>query len=232
MKLAIMQPYFVPYIGYWQLINAVDEYVIYDDVNFIKGGCINRNRILVNGEWKFLNVPMSGASSNKLISEVYVNADINLIKKRLRMVQNAYGKAPYYSEVYPIVESIFRCGQENLSEYIIASIRIICTYLGITTKLVRSSELKKNSNLKSQSKVLDICRLLGATEYYNAIGGRNLYSSNDFAREGISLKFLQTDEIVYEQFGNEFQDSLSIIDVMMFNSKEEIQTLLYKYTLI
>lgn len=161
MKLAIMQPYFVPYIGYWQLMNAVDEYVIYDDVNFIKGGWINRNRILVNGEWKFLNVPMSGASSNKLISEVYVNADINLIKKRLRMVQNAYGKAPYYSEVYPIVESIFRCGQENLSEYIIASIRIICTYLGITTKLVRSSELKKNSNLKSQSKVLDICEASG-----------------------------------------------------------------------
>ena len=112
------------------------------------------------------------------------------------------------------------------------SFQIIGRYLGITTKLLFSSELKKNNSLKGQSKILDICRLLGASEYYNAIGGRNLYSFNDFTKEEISLKFLQTDEIVYEQFGNEFQDSLSIIDVMMFNSKEEIQTLLCKYTLI
>lgn len=231
MKLGIMQPYFIPYIGYWQLMNAVDRYVIYDDVNFIKGGWINRNRVLVNGEPKYFNIQMQGASPNKLINEVEVNNDSRIINKNLRMIEGAYKKAPFYTEVYPLVENILKCGKDNLAEYIIESFKTICEYLNITTELVISSKLDKNCSFKAQGKVLAICELMGATEYYNAIGGQELYSFEDFRKRGITLKFLKTGDIQYKQFG-EFQSNLSIIDVMMFNSREEIEKMLNNYTLI
>ena len=175
MKLGIMQPYFVPYIGYWQLMNAVDEYVIYDDVNFIKGGWINRNRILVNDQPKYFNVPMLGASSMKHINEVGVNND---------------------------------------------------------PKLIVSSTLEKDCTLKGQDKVLEICKLLGATEYYNAIGGQELYSFADFRQQGVKLSFLKTEPITYDQFGGEFQPNLSIVDVMMFNSADTVREMLGRYQLV
>ena len=232
MKLAIMQPYFFPYIGYWQLMNAVDRYVIYDDVNYIKGGWINRNRILVNGEPKYFNIPMQGASPYKLINEVGVNNDEKLIEKNLRMIEGAYQRAPNYSAVYPLMEKSLRCGQECISDYILASFKIICDYLGIKTELIISSTLEKDCSLKAQDKVLAICELLGATDYWNAIGGQELYSFAGFKERGIKLKFLKTGNVEYVQFGGEFQRSLSIIDVMMFNSKEQVQSILLNYTLI
>lgn len=121
---------------------------------------------------------------------------------------------------------------DNLALYITNSFKIICKYLDIYTEFIISSELKKDCSMKGQEKVLSICSILGATEYYNAIGGQQLYSYSDFQKQGISLKFLQTQGIVYEQFQNEFQPNLSIIDVMMFNSVEQIQQMLQKYTLV
>ena len=122
MKLGIMQPYFIPYIGYWQLLNAVDTYVIYDDVNYIKGGWVNRNRILVNGEAKYFNVPLIGASPNKLINEVNVNTDIRTIEKNKRTITAAYCKAPFFEDVYPIVLAILQFESNNLAEYLEHSI--------------------------------------------------------------------------------------------------------------
>ncbi len=227
-----MQPYFVPYIGYWQLMNAVDKYVIYDDVNFIKGGWINRNRILVNGQPKYFNIPMIGASPFKLINEIGVNNDLQLINKNLRIIEAAYKKAPYYKDVYPIVEEILKCGKNDIAGYIEESFKVINKYLGISTELIVSSNLKKDCSLKGQDKVLQICGLLGATEYYNAVGGQELYSFDAFEKHGIKLKFLNTKEIIYDQFGQTFQPNLSIIDVMMFNSVEEIMTYLNEFELI
>lgn len=232
MKLGIMQPYFVPYIGYWQLMNAVDEYVIYDDVNFIKGGWINRNRILVNDQPKYFNVPMLGASSMKHINEVGVNNDPKLIQKNLDQLMRAYSKAPYYDIVFPLMEKILTSGKENLALYNAESFRLINKYLGITTKLIVSSTLEKDCTLKGQDKVLEICKLLGATEYYNAIGGQELYSFSDFRRQGVKLSFLKTEPIIYEQFGGEFQPNLSIIDVMMFNSPDAVREMLGRYQLV
>ena len=232
MKLGIMQTYFVPYIGYWQLMNAVDKYVIYDDVNFIKGGWINRNRILVNGEAKYFNIPMLGASPYKHINEVGVNNDEKLIDKNLRIIEGAYKKAPYYEQVYSLIKEILTCKKENLALYIENSFKVICKYLNIHTEFIISSELEKDCSLKGQEKVLSICGMLGATEYYNAIGGQQLYSFSDFKEQNISLKFLQTKEIVYKQFQNEFQPNLSIIDIMMFNSVEQIQEMLQQFTLV
>lgn len=232
MKVGIMQPYFVPYIGYWQLMDAVDKYVIYDDVNFIKQGWINRNRILGDGQPRYFNIPMLGASSNKLINEIGVNNDGRLIEKNLRIIENTYKKAPYFAEVYPLIQNILNCNKANLAEYNEMSFSVICGYLGIKTELVVSSSLKKDCELKGQNKVLEICKLLDATEYYNAIGGECLYSYSAFRQKGIELKFLKTDEITYSQLGNEFQKDLSIIDVMMFNAVEEVRRMLGRYTLL
>lgn len=232
MKLGIMQPYFMPYIGYWQLMNAVDKYVIYDDVNFIKGGWINRNRILVNGEPKYFNVQMKGASPFKLINQIEVSNEEPVIKKNLRILEAAYKKAPYYDVVYPILEDILSAQKEDLASLITYSFYKIAEYLDIETEFIVSSTIEKNNELKGQEKVLEICRLLGADEYYNAIGGQELYSFEEFRAHDIKLSFLKTDDIEYVQFKNQFQSNLSIIDVMMFNSKEEVQNMLNRYKLI
>lgn len=232
MKLGIMQPYFVPYIGYWQLMNLVDQYVIYDDVNYIKRGWVNRNRILVNGTPKYFNVPILGASQNLLINEIKVNHDAVTIHKKLRCIEEAYRRAPFYEQVYPMIEDILLYEEDDIAKYIQHSFDVICQYLDIQTKLILSSDLKKDNMLRGQDKILAICRLLNATEYYNAIGGQELYSFEAFKAQGIQLNFVKTNPIAYKQFGDHFEANLSIIDVMMFNSKEKILEYLNAYTLI
>lgn len=232
MKLGIMQPYFFPYIGYWQLLNVVDKYVIYDDVNFIKGGWINRNRILIDGKAVYFNIQMSGASPYKLINQIQINNNEINIKKNIKTIYMAYHKAPYFSEVYPIIEEILKLQTDNLSKYVIESIKLITKFLNIETEILISSSIKKNNELKGEEKVIDICKLLKATKYYNAIGGKNLYSFDKFNKNGIELVFLKSNNICYRQFNNEFVPNLSIIDVMMFNSKEKIKTFLDEYTII
>lgn len=231
MKIGIMQPYYFPYIGYWQLMNAVDKYVVYDDVNFIKGGWINRNRILISGQPVFINLPMLGASSNKKIYEVQVNNTVQLIDKNLRRIENAYRKAPFFDCVFPMVERILKCGKEDIVSYIVYSFEELCKYLNIHTDLILSSSLEKEDNLKGQDKVIRICELLGGDEYINAIGGRELYSYSIFREHQIKLSFLETKYMEYQQFENQFQGNLSIIDVMMFNSQEKIQEMLTRYSL-
>ena len=232
MKLGIMQPYFAPYIGYWQLMNAVDKYIVYDDVNFIKGGWINRNQILLNSEPHFINIPMIGASSNKLINEIVVNPDINIRKKILRMIASSYQKAPFYDSVYPLMESIIMADIDNLSKFIYNSFLLINSYLDISTELILSSEIQKDCSLRGQDKVIHICELMKATDYYNAIGGQALYSYEAFKAKNIQLHFLSTNEIAYPQFDNLFVPNLSIIDVMMFNPKERINIMLNDYSLL
>lgn len=232
MKLGIMQPYFLPYIGYWQLMNAVDTYVIYDDVNYINRGWVNRNRILIGGKPFYLNVPMRKASQNKKINEIEVDHSGPNLKKNLKTVEMAYKKAPYFSEVFPLFAAMMNSEKIILSEFLEDSIRMICSYLEIETKLMVSSSLEKNNVLKGEDKVLDLCTRLRADQYYNAIGGQKLYSYDAFQERGIELKFLQTDPIEYKQFQNEFQPNLSILDVMMFNSAAEVRRMLMEYTLI
>lgn len=232
MIIGIMQPYFMPYIGYWQLMNAVNKYVIYDDVNFIKGGWINRNRILLNGEAKFFNVQLKGASSNKLINQIGVTQDKEVINKNLRILEAAYKKAPYFDETFPMLKTILLYETESLADYIMHSFEEIKKYLLIDTEFILSSELKKNNNLKGQEKILHICELLGAKKYYNAFGGQELYSFYAFKSRNIELNFLKTNFIEYKQFENEFIPNLSLIDVMMFNSVSEIQKFLQQFNLI
>lgn len=232
MKVGIMQPYFFSYIGYWQLMNAVDKYVIYDDVNYIKGGWINRNRILINDKPSFINLKMDGASPNKLIKEICLSNDNIWKKKLLKTIEISYKKAPYFKMVYPIVEEVISYDELNLALYLENLIKKIAEYLDIKTEFVLSSNIKKDNNLKAQDKVLEISKCMGANEYYNAIGGLELYSPDIFKDNNIKLKFLRTESIDYKQFNNDFISNLSIVDVMMFNSKEEIKSFLDMYSLM
>ena len=232
MKLGIMQPYFFPYIGYFQLINAVDKYVLYDDVNFIKGGWINRNRILVNGEDKYINEPMLGASPNKLINEVNVNTNEALVNKNIRMLENAYRKAPYFNEIYALISDILHYDCNNIAEFNYNAISKVCKYLGINTEIIISSHINKDNSLRAEEKVIAICKALHADEYINTSSGMELYSFDNFMNNNIKLYFLKSGNIKYKQFNNEFIPNLSIIDVMMFNSKDEISVFLNDYILI
>lgn len=232
MKIGIMQPYFFPYIGYWQLINAVDKYVIYDDVNFRKSSWINRNRILINGEARFINLKMKKASQNKLVNEIEIINDNSYNEKLLKTIEICYKKAPYFNRVFPIIEEIINYPETNLAKSLEYSIRRICEYLSINTEIIVSSKIDKNNNSKAEDKIIEICRILDGNEYYNAIGGRSLYSYEKFLDNRIELKFLNTDLIEYKQFNNEFINNLSIIDVMMFNPREDIKNKLLSFKLL
>lgn len=233
MKVGIMQPYFFPYIGYWQLIKAVDKYVIYDDVNYKKRGWINRNTILMDGEPKAIAIRISKVSQNKRINEIEIDNDPIYNKKLLKTIKETYSKAPYFQEVYKLIENVINQKESNLAKYLTYSIKEVCNYLNLNTEILISSELGKNEELKGQDKILDICTMLSADQYYNAFGGLELYSPQDFKSKGIKLKFLKTGDIHYPQKQTQnFVPNLSVIDIMMFNSPKEISTMLDNYTLI
>lgn len=229
MTVGIMQPYLFPYIGYWQLINAVNTFVIYDDVNFIKQGYINRNSILTNGKSQQFTLELIGASSNKLINEVSVGNNKN---KVLKTIKQNYSKAPYYNEIIIIIEEILNNEEKNLAKFIGFSLIKISNYLGINTKFIFSSDIEKNNDLKAQEKVLEICKILQANKYINSIGGQELYSKEIFRENKIELNFLKTKLVEYKQFNDEFIAYLSIIDILMFNDKEKIIHYLNDFELI
>ena len=232
MKIGIMQPYLFPYLGYWQLINAVDKFVILDDVNFIKRGYINRNHILLNNSETLFTLPLVKASQNKLINETDIFNDEKEIDKLLLMIKTAYKDAPYFNAVYPLIDKIVKFKDVNLSKYITNSIIEICKYVGINTQIIPSSGRYEKKDLKGQLRILDIVGKESGKTYINPIGGLNLYEKEVFSKKGIQLKFIEMDRISYQQINNRFVSNLSIIDVLMFNSQKEIVQLLEKYKLV
>lgn len=234
MKLAIMQPYIFPYIGYFQLINAVDTFVAYDNIQFTKKGWINRNRILINGKDDFITLPLKKDSDylnvdQRKLSETFVTEKIKL----LRRITESYRKAPEFNTVFPLVEKVINAEKDNLFEFIFYSLQATCQFLDIKTTFVKSSDISIDHNLKSQDKVIAICKALGAIQYINPIGGLELYSKETFNEQQIQLNFIKSNAVEYSQFNNEFVPWLSIIDVMMFNSKERVQQYLQSfYTII
>ena len=230
MILGIMQPYFLPYIGYFQLMKAVDRYVIYDDVNYIKGGWINRNNLLVNGRKQLFTIALEGASPNKKINEIRIKDDFS---KFLRTVRMNYSKAPCFGAFMPVLERIAGFGDRKLARFIANSFHELASYLGFDTQFVVSSELEKDKSLCGQDKVIHICRLLRADTYYNAVGGRELYDAETFAANGIELKFLSSCLLPYPQLKtHEFVPALSLLDVLMNNSVRETNDLLNAYALL
>jgi hypothetical protein len=225
MKLAIMQPYFSPYIGYFQLIAAVDLFIVYDNIKYTKKGWINRNRILQNGKDVMFSLPLKKGSDFLDVCERELIADFNR-DKLLNQIKGAYRRAPYFAQTFPLVEQIVRYEDTNLFHFLHHSIVKLCEHLGITTVIKISSEIAIDHALQSQDKVLALCAATGASTYVNAIGGMELYSKISFQEKGIDLKFIKTLPYEYMQLGDEFVPWLSIIDVMMFNPLSTIQPII------
>jgi hypothetical protein len=235
MKVAIMQPYFFPYIGYFQLVAAVNKFVIYDDVNFIKGGWINRNNILINKKSNLFTVPLIKASSNTLINDTKINLKFyNIWKvKFLRSLVQSYKKAPYFTDVYNLIENVLEINENDLiSELAVNSIKNVIDYLQLETEFCKTSENYNNKTKIGQERVLDICGIEKASQYINPIGGIELYSKNSFKENGIVLNFIKSKPIIYTQFDNDFSPWLSIIDVLMFNSVSEVNKMVNQYELV
>jgi hypothetical protein len=217
-----MQPYFFPYIGYYQLIQAVDQFIVYDNIQYTKKGWINRNRFLRNGKDITFTVPLRNDSDFLNIKDREISADFKK-DKLLNQIRDAYRRAPYFAQTFPLVEQIVRHKESNLFRFIYNSIVKTCDYFRIDTKIVISSNVPIDHSLKNQDKVLALCESVGATTYVNAIGGMTLYSKDTFRDKGIVLKFIKSKPFEYQQFGNEFVPWLSIIDVMMFNPLDRIE---------
>lgn len=230
-KIAIMQPYFFPYIGYWQLINAVDIFVLYDDVNFIKKGWINRNNILLNKSKHLITIPLLNVSQNKHINECIISDDDKIINNIIKTMNLAYRKAPYYNLVFPTLEKIIKT-KGSISDLVLKSVLWIKEYLNIDTEIILSSSIGKNNELKGQDKIIEIVKKINGNHYINAIGGQELYDKEIFNNNEIKLNFIKMKEIKYKQFNNEFVPNLSFIDVLMFNSPEEIKNMLGMYELV
>ena len=222
MKLAIMQPYFLPYIGYYQLIAAVDTFIVYDNIKYTKKGWINRNRFLLNGVDAHFTLPLKKDSDSLDVVERELTAEFDR-SKLLNQFKGAYARAPYFTKTFPLLEDIVRCEERNLFSYIHHSIVEMCAHLGINTEIRSSSEITIDQRLKSQDKVLALCRALGAKTYINPIGGMELYAKREFSEHGIELEFIKAKPFEYFQFGAPFVPWLSIVDVLMFNPLEAIR---------
>ena len=246
MKLGIMQPYFFPYIGYWQLMALTDTYVIYDDVSFIKGGWINRNRILGPDGTMYINVPCKNAGSGIKICEIGIDISPRYLRKMANKLTFNYRRAPYFEEIFPFIFELISYNSDSLADYLANSIEKTASRLEIGATFIRSSKIPLAPDLSGQARIIEICRQLGATDYYNAIGGVKLYSPGEFEKSGITLKFVKTGDIRYAQtfgsskaadqfcsdlFGSsaavdQFCPNLSIIDVLMNTGWEGTRKLL------
>ncbi len=229
-----MQPYFIPYIGYFQLINAVDKFVIYDDVNYINRGWVNRNQVLINGKPSMITVPLKDASQNKHINEIEVTSDEKWKEKMLRTIELAYKKAPFFSEVFSVFKKNLYSDYLTISQLNLGSIKFVCEYLEINTIVDVSSSIYNNQILSGQERILDICIKERANHYINPIGGIELYDKAYFNLSGVNINFLKSNPIEYCQTNNRtnFVQNLSILDVLMNNGKYEIKSFLSNYKLI
>jgi len=232
LKIAIMQPYLFPYIGYFQLINAVDKFVLLDTVNFINRGWINRNRIVVNGKEHMISIPLQKASQNRIIKDLRLAADTAWQVKFMNTLRHSYHRAPNFSEAYPLIEAVISRKETHITDLIRHSITVINDYLGIRTEIIPTSSDYHNYELKGAHKILDICTKEGADEYINPIGGMELYDRGQFSRQAIKLNFLRTKAIRYRQTADPFIPNLSIIDVLMNNSRTETIDLLTQFELV
>jgi hypothetical protein len=228
-----MQPYFFPYLGYYQLVNSADQFVFLDNLPFMKKGWIHRNYVLNTNGKQLLSVPLHKVSQNKLISETYLH-ELEYPRwrdKTLKSLRQSYTKAPYFEPTYDLLTEILHQTGPTIGDLAMKSIEQVARHIGIETRFTKSSELENLSQLHAQDRIIGICKQHGATQYVNPIGGLELYTEADFEQENISLRFLEMDVVPYQQLGNDFCSHLSIIDVLMFNSREEIQALLQAYHL-
>lgn len=226
MKLAIMQPYLFPYLGYFQLIHSVDRFVFYNDVDFIKRGWINRNRILVNGRPFLFTVPVKQASQNRKINKTRISPNGRWQVKLVRTIDQSYRDAPGFTTAFPLIESVLTRPYVTVDQLSIASVRAVAELLGLTTSFDASAGKYDNEELSGADRVLDICRLEGASSYVNMEGGSDLYDRGRFEDQGVELRFLKPVLPEYDAGVRGSVGGLSIIDVLMHNPLDRVRTFL------
>jgi hypothetical protein len=232
MKLGLMQPYLFPHLPYFQLINAVDVFIIHDEVQYVKTW-INRNKILVNGQARYIILPVKKKFiASSIYQQVFAPPVLKYRKRVLRQIEGAYRGAPYFNEVFEMLKSICGSTETNLTHFLADHLIKLCTYIGIKNTFFLSSQLSNNNGLKGQDRVIEINRIMGSNHYINSIGGKKLYSQDAFNHAGIKLSFLETNDINYTQFQNQFVPSLAIIDILMFNDTKTLKKMIGAYRLV
>jgi hypothetical protein len=224
MRLAIMQPYFLPYIGYFQLMAAVDKFIILDDVNFINRGWINRNRIPINDQPHWLTVPLVKASQNRLINEIDIVIDDGWKVKMLRIVKASYATAPFAESMLSLFSRMVADAEGSLSSFLCRTFEQVTTYIGIDVCIEPTSAIYPKEGRKGQQRILDICLREGATSYVNLPGGRNLYDKDMFASAGVELMFLDPNlRALPLRYSGQEGPVFSILDLMMLNPPSAIR---------
>ena len=229
-----MQPYIFPYLGYFQLLNSVDHFVFYDDVNFIKGGWVNRNQLLINNQNKFFTVPLKKISSFTPINEVEIHKELypNWRSKFYKSLSQSYGKTPYYDDVLPLLTNVFDQDFSFIYQLSIRSVVSVFEYLNVKLDYSLSSEkFKGTKGLDKADRIMKICEMTSSNTYINPSGGTDLYDKKHFLNRGFELKFIKNNLTKYNQFGGEFIAGLSILDLLMFNSKETVKKMINNYEL-
>lgn len=224
MKVAVMQPYFLPYLGYFQLIAAADVFVVYDRIQFTKKGWIHRNRMLVNNSPQYFSLPLKKDSDyldicDRRLADSWDAESAKLMNR----VRGAYSKAPFFKDSFELIRDIIEFAEPNLHRFVLNSIEKVASYLDLSCRILSSGEANDDATLKFADRVIHICKALDADTYINPIGGLELYDRKHFEAHSLELQFLQMNSIVYQQFGPSFEPGLSILDVMMFNSPEKIR---------
>lgn len=235
MRVAIMQPYFFPYIGYFSLIKHVDKFILFDTVQFIRHGWIERNRILKPSEgWQYIKVPLKKHSRNTIIKDITIDNEQNWQQKIISQLQHYKKIAPYYSETIQLLSGIFSKEYNNIVEINFIALRSVCNYLGITTPIEIYSDMNLNIEKVNAPDewALNICKTLdNVDEYWNPPGGKSFFDKTKYEKSNIKLRFHSIIFTEYSQKRKVFYPGLSIIDVLMFNTKDEINTMLDKYEL-
>jgi hypothetical protein len=249
-KLAVMQPYFFPYIGYFQLIAAVDVFLLYDHVDYIKRGWINRNRFLeINRDPVYFGFEVGHVHPESLIRDVHIKFGDQERRKLLKEIYHNYRRAQFFDETYPVIDNALSGSATTISQINGYSLSVIAQHLEITTKILNGykdaerierelqelPEDREATNAQPDRKtqrILNICKEFQSRHYINPIGGMQIYSAEMFQKYGIRLNFVQTMPFSYTQLANQFHENLSIIDVLMNCGKEKTQLLLKKYILL
>lgn len=227
-----MQPYFFPYLGYFSLLDSVDAFLVYDDVNFIRRGWVNRNNFLgAQGAYRY-TLPVQNASQNKQICDLNISQFNEHKKQFLTSIEHSYKKAPYYEETAFLLNRIYATDDDNLSSFLTRSLQLVANYIGMSVTILRSSELKIAQDKARQDRIIEICKVLEATTYINASGGAELYDSSSFEIEKIALKFIQFEGAAYKQHkSSPFISNLSVVDGMMFNSPSDLLSIIKRYSI-
>jgi hypothetical protein len=243
-KIGIMQPYFFPYLGYFQLIAAVDSFILYNKVSFRKKSWITRNRLLNKGTSNpfYIQIPVKKQSSNKLIEEINIDSSQKWKDSISNHLYYNYKKAHFFDPTYSFITELLNINETNLHVYNSSIVEGICRQLGISTKIIIDNSpfegienelLYSEAGIESKSqRIINICNYMKASTYINPIGGTSLYSKKVFAKHAIQLMFLQTNYSNYTQFNNIHVPSLSIVDVLMHCGFDRTSALIKQYSLI